>query len=171
MGAAFKYVLFRYLVNLVPEWLKLVPEEERPETPEPDWAVPLNDLPEPENNWANELGKTQIGKKKLSKADLEGPAFKVVKAFQKNIISLQFQTEECRLLLTDQVDLVNPEGHQVIPDVSKPLPLGGPTGQVRIKMELPRSRRAKFVTACSYLTDTSKEIMKAQVYGSKLLQL
>ncbi|GKD43897.1 hypothetical protein Tco_1268542 [Tanacetum coccineum] len=37
--------------------------------------------------------------------------------------------EECHLLLTDQVDLVNPEGHRVVPDVSKPLALGGPPGQ------------------------------------------
>ncbi|GJY50747.1 hypothetical protein Tco_0441594 [Tanacetum coccineum] len=59
-----------------PDWLKPAPEEDRPETPEPDW----------------------------------------------------FQMEECHLLLTDQVDLVNPEGHRVVPDVRKPLPLGGPPG-------------------------------------------
>ncbi|GJV21893.1 hypothetical protein Tco_1370913 [Tanacetum coccineum] len=46
----------------------------------------------------------QIGKSKLSKADLE-----------------------------DQIDLVNPEGNRVVPDVSKPLPLGGPPGQVTIQ--------------------------------------
>nr|GEW52983.1 reverse transcriptase domain-containing protein [Tanacetum cinerariifolium] len=34
--------------------------------------------------------------------------------------------EECYRLLTDQVDLVNPEGHWLVPDVSKLLPLGGP---------------------------------------------
>ncbi|GJT62462.1 hypothetical protein Tco_1005995 [Tanacetum coccineum] len=39
-----------------------------------------------------------------------------------------FQMEECHFLLTDQVDWVNPEGHRVMPDVSKPLPLGGPPG-------------------------------------------
>ncbi|GJU23590.1 hypothetical protein Tco_1156932 [Tanacetum coccineum] len=33
------------------------------------------------------------------------------------------------VLLTNQVDLVNPKGHRVVPDVSKPLPLGGPPGQ------------------------------------------
>ncbi|GKD57063.1 hypothetical protein Tco_1290450 [Tanacetum coccineum] len=60
-------------------------------------------------------------KKKLTKADLEGPAFKVIRPFHNNNISLQFQMEECHLLLTDQVDLVNPEGHRVVPDVSKPL--------------------------------------------------
>ncbi|GKG52778.1 hypothetical protein Tco_0549890, partial [Tanacetum coccineum] len=45
------------------------------------------------------------------------------------LLSLQFQMEECHLLLTDQVDLANPEGHQIVPDVNKPLPLGGPQGQ------------------------------------------
>ncbi|GJR64049.1 hypothetical protein Tco_0010114 [Tanacetum coccineum] len=31
-------------------WFKLIPEEERPATPEPEWTIPLNDYPEPENN-------------------------------------------------------------------------------------------------------------------------
>ncbi|GJU47060.1 hypothetical protein Tco_1204326 [Tanacetum coccineum] len=75
----------------------------------------------------------RIGKKKLSKADLEGPTFKVVRPFHNNNIYLQFQMEECHLLFTDQVDLVNPEGHRVVPDVSKPLPLRGPPGQVTIQ--------------------------------------
>ncbi|GJW97668.1 hypothetical protein Tco_0179476 [Tanacetum coccineum] len=33
-----------------PEWLKPIPEEVRPKTPKPDWSVPPNHLPEPENN-------------------------------------------------------------------------------------------------------------------------
>ncbi|GKB97181.1 hypothetical protein Tco_0983318, partial [Tanacetum coccineum] len=74
---------------------------DRPETPTPDWTVPPNDLPETENNWANT---------KLSKADLEGPAFEIVRPFHKNNLSLQYQMEKCHLLLTGQVDLVNPEG-------------------------------------------------------------
>nr|GEX62064.1 hypothetical protein [Tanacetum cinerariifolium] len=125
---------------------------------ESDWIIPLTDLPDAENNWADALAKSykdpkenkllsktgdmgsfikwfykRIGKKKLSKSDLEGPAFKVVKAFHENSISLQFQIEECHRLLTDQVDLVNPKGHRLVPDVSKPLPLGGPSGQVTIQ--------------------------------------
>ncbi|GKA78542.1 hypothetical protein Tco_0785079 [Tanacetum coccineum] len=124
-----------------PDWLKPVPEEDRPENPEPDWIVPPNDLPEPKNNWANAfatsykdpeenklLQKTgdissfikwycrQIGKSKLCKVDLEGPAYKM---------------EECHRLLTDKIDLMNPEGHRVVPDISKPLPLGGPPGQLK----------------------------------------
>nr|GEZ37297.1 hypothetical protein [Tanacetum cinerariifolium] len=64
-----------------------------------------------------------------SKANLEGLTFKVVKPFHKNRISLQFQMEECHLPLTDQIDLANPKGHQVIPAMRKPLPLGGPSAQ------------------------------------------
>nr|GEV74819.1 hypothetical protein [Tanacetum cinerariifolium] len=74
-----------------PDWLKLLSEEDRPATLESDWVIPPNELSEPNNNWAN-------SHKKLSKADLEGPAFKVVRPFHNNSISLQFQIEE--LLLT-----------------------------------------------------------------------
>ncbi|GJT14121.1 hypothetical protein Tco_0861163 [Tanacetum coccineum] len=136
-----------------PDWLKPVPEEEMPKTPKPERVIPPNELLETKNNWADALAKTykdpdenkllqktrdigsfikwyckQIGKSKLVKADLEGPAYKLVKPFHKNNISLQYQMEECHLLLTDQIDLVTPEGNQVVPDVSKPLPLGGPLG-------------------------------------------
>ncbi|GJZ29543.1 hypothetical protein Tco_0574190 [Tanacetum coccineum] len=34
------------------------------------------------------------------------------------------RSDECHLLLTDKIDLTNPEGNRVRPDVSKPLPLG-----------------------------------------------
>ncbi|GJR95422.1 hypothetical protein Tco_0267596 [Tanacetum coccineum] len=98
-----------------PNWLKPIPEEETPDTPEPDWVVPLNDLPEPENNWADAISESyqdpkenkllrktgdmgssikwyckRIRKSKFTKADLEGPTFKLVKPFHKNNISLQF---------------------------------------------------------------------------------
>ncbi|GJY50015.1 hypothetical protein Tco_0439971 [Tanacetum coccineum] len=85
-----------------PEWLKPIPEEDRPSSLKPDWSIPTNDLPEPENNWANALAKSyedleenkllwktvdmgsfiswfckRIGKTKFSKSDLEGPSFKI----------------------------------------------------------------------------------------------
>ncbi|GJT22709.1 hypothetical protein Tco_0892646 [Tanacetum coccineum] len=34
---------------------------------------------------------------------------------------------------TDKIDLVNPEGHRIVPNISNPLPLGGPPGQVTIQ--------------------------------------
>ncbi|GKB88672.1 hypothetical protein Tco_0960944 [Tanacetum coccineum] len=66
----------------------------------------------------------EIGKSKLNKADLECSAFKLVRPFHKNIISLQFQMQDYHLLLTNQIDLVNPKGNRVVLDMSKPLPLG-----------------------------------------------
>ncbi|GKC09119.1 hypothetical protein Tco_1000729 [Tanacetum coccineum] len=131
-----------------PDWLKPIPEEDRPETPEPDWIIPSNDLPKPENNWANAFATS---KSKLSKADLEGPTYKVVRAFHSNSISYQFQMEECHMLLTDQIDLVNLDGHRVIPDVSKSLPLGGPPGQVTIQPQF------FFNKDLEYLVSGSKE--------------
>ncbi|GJX53740.1 hypothetical protein Tco_0282109 [Tanacetum coccineum] len=47
----------------------------------------------------------QTGKKKLCKADLEGPAFNLVKAFHKNNVFLQYQMNECHKLLTNKVTI------------------------------------------------------------------
>ncbi|GJX47609.1 hypothetical protein Tco_0272799 [Tanacetum coccineum] len=52
--------------------------------------------------------------------------------------------EECHLLLTDQVDLVNPESHRVVPDVSKPLPLGGPPGR-RSALSISKLKAAQYL--------------------------
>ncbi|GJX15050.1 hypothetical protein Tco_0206808 [Tanacetum coccineum] len=111
----------------------------------------------PDNNWANAFAKAhqdpdenklhnkiddigsfikwyyrRIRKEELSKADLEGPSFMMVKGFHENIISLQFQMEEFHKLLTNQIDLVNPEGHRIVPDIRNLLPFGGHPDQVTI---------------------------------------
>ncbi|GKD84211.1 hypothetical protein Tco_1351050, partial [Tanacetum coccineum] len=139
-------------------WFKPIPESERPATPEPEWTIPPNDFPEPEHNWANAYASTfkvpeenklqrktydigsfikwfcrRTGKKKLCKADLEGPAFNLAKAFHKNSVFLQYQMDECHKLLTNKVDWSNPEGHQIQRNIYEPLPLGGPPGQVTIQ--------------------------------------
>ncbi|GKC94433.1 hypothetical protein Tco_1159875, partial [Tanacetum coccineum] len=95
-----------------PDWLKSIPEEDRLETLEPDWVIPPNDLPEPENNWANAF----IEKSKLSKADLEGPAYK---------------------------------GNRLVPDVGKPLPLGGPPGQVTIQPQFFFNKDMEYLVSCN----------------------
>ncbi|GKE00242.1 hypothetical protein Tco_1388225 [Tanacetum coccineum] len=43
--------------------------------------------------------------------------------------------------------------------------------QVKMEMEIPHSSGVYFITSCSYSTDTSNDLMKAQVYVSKLPQL
>nr|GEU91885.1 hypothetical protein [Tanacetum cinerariifolium] len=66
----------------------------------------------------------------LKPQDLEGPAFKIVKVFHPDVIHLQYQIEECHKLLTDSVDFPI-----LRYNVSKPLPLGGPPGQVLIQSD------------------------------------
>ncbi|GJY45269.1 hypothetical protein Tco_0434332 [Tanacetum coccineum] len=148
-------------------------QKERPATPEPEWTIPPNDFPEPENNWANtyataykvpEENKLQrktydigsfikwfcrrTGKKKLCKADLEGPAFNLM--------------DECHKLLTNKVDLSNPEGHQILRNIYEPLPLGGPPGQVTIQPQF------FFNKDLDYLLTGDKERMKLPYPISKL---
>nr|GEY90392.1 hypothetical protein [Tanacetum cinerariifolium] len=77
----------------------------------------------------------QVNKTVLTPADLEGQAYEVVKAFNPDVIHLQFQMEECHKMLTYQVDWMNPEGDQVRIDVNRPLPLGGSPGHVTIQTQ------------------------------------
>nr|GEW54262.1 retrovirus-related Pol polyprotein from transposon TNT 1-94 [Tanacetum cinerariifolium] len=67
---------------------------------------------------------------KLKPQDLEGPAFELFKVFHPNVIHLQYQMEECHKLLTDSMDDLI-----IRHNVSKPLPLGGPPGQVTIQFD------------------------------------
>ncbi|GKA26273.1 hypothetical protein Tco_0712382 [Tanacetum coccineum] len=55
--------------------------------------------------------------------------------------------EECHLLLTDQIDLMNPKGNRVVHDISKPLPLGGPPGQVTIQAEYFFNKDMKYLVS------------------------
>ncbi|GJS40200.1 hypothetical protein Tco_0565243 [Tanacetum coccineum] len=143
-------------------WFRPIPEEERPASPEPEWVIPPIDLPEADNNWANAFAKAhqdpdenklhnkiddigsfirwycrRIGKEELSKADLEGPAFMMVKVSE-NMTSMQLMVSHtgCYKLLRNQIDLVNPEGYQFVSDISNPLPLGGPPSQKAIQTKL-----------------------------------
>ncbi|GKA02107.1 hypothetical protein Tco_0674772, partial [Tanacetum coccineum] len=119
-----------------------------------DISIPAT--PKPEHDWANAYATTykvpeenklqrktydigsfikwfcrRTGKKKLCKADLEGPAFNLVKAFHKNNVFLQYHMDECHKLLTNKVDLSNLEGHQILQNINEPLPIGGPPGQLK----------------------------------------
>ncbi|GJU52531.1 hypothetical protein Tco_1226245 [Tanacetum coccineum] len=159
-------------------WFKPIPESERPATPEPEWTpppFPPNDFPEPEQNWANAYATTfkvpeenklqrktydmgsfikwfcrRTGKKKLCKADLEGPAFNLVKAFHKNSVFLQYQMDECHKLLTNKVDMNNPEGHQILRNIYEPLPLGGPPGQVTIQPQFFFNKDLDYLLTADY---------------------
>nr|GEW12453.1 integrase, catalytic region, zinc finger, CCHC-type, peptidase aspartic, catalytic [Tanacetum cinerariifolium] len=149
-------VTLKPLVSLNPEDLDMDEAmEERPSTLEPAWSIQSSDVPVPTNNWASTLASnyspppedlllTQTGNittfmdwfckrrgiTELKPQDLEGPAYEIVKVFHPDAIHLQYQIEKCHKLLTDSVD--DPILRH---NVSKPLPLGGPPGQVTIQSD------------------------------------
>nr|GEY04315.1 hypothetical protein [Tanacetum cinerariifolium] len=142
------------MMNLRQGWWKPF-EEERPTTPKPAWLIRSSDVAVPMNNWASALAANyspppedsllaqtgdistfmdwfckRRGITELKPQDLEGPAYEIVKVFHLDVIHLQYQMEECHNLLTDSVD--DPILRH---NISKPLPLGGPPGQVTIQSD------------------------------------
>ncbi|GJW36719.1 hypothetical protein Tco_0059639, partial [Tanacetum coccineum] len=117
-------------VDLKQDWFKPLSEDERPVNPEPAWSIPSSSLSIPTHNWASAIASNYVpppensllsqtndigvfidwfckkqGIIELTPEHLEGPAYKVVKAFHLDY------------------------------NVSRPLPLGGPPGHVTIQTE------------------------------------
>nr|GEU51275.1 hypothetical protein [Tanacetum cinerariifolium] len=108
-------------VNLRQDWWKPL-EEERPATPKPAWSIPSSDTPVPSNNWASALASNYSPPPEDSLLVQTGDMATFIDWFYKR--------RECHKLLTNSVDdpiLRN--------NVSKPLPLGGPPGQVTIQSD------------------------------------
>nr|GEY16866.1 integrase, catalytic region, zinc finger, CCHC-type, peptidase aspartic, catalytic [Tanacetum cinerariifolium] len=117
------------MVNLRQGWWKPF-EEERPTTPEPAWSIRSSDVPTGDIAKFIDWFCKRRGITEHKPQDLEGPAYEIVKVFHPNVIDLQYQMEECHKLLTDSVD--DPILRH---NVNKPLPLGGPPGQVTIQSD------------------------------------
>nr|GEW76626.1 hypothetical protein [Tanacetum cinerariifolium] len=94
-------------VNLQQDWWKPL-EKDRPATPELARSIPSSDLPVPKSNWAFALAST----------------------YSPPLEDSLYQMEECHKLLADSVD-----DSIIRHNMSKPLPLGGPPGQVTIQYE------------------------------------
>ncbi|GKF68436.1 hypothetical protein Tco_0198115, partial [Tanacetum coccineum] len=85
---------------------------------------------------ADAVDDTEIEQEdKITKSDLEGPTFKLLKGKYKNYIKLEYNFEECYRALTDHIDWTNPVGERVPYDLSKPLPLHGPLGRTTIPVD------------------------------------
>nr|GEX96958.1 histone deacetylase 14 [Tanacetum cinerariifolium]GEX97765.1 histone deacetylase 14 [Tanacetum cinerariifolium] len=59
-----------------PEWLKPIPDDKRPATPEHAWVIPTSHILD------------AMGKIELTQVDLEGQAYEVVKAFYPDVVHL-----------------------------------------------------------------------------------
>ncbi|GJV29860.1 hypothetical protein Tco_1386308 [Tanacetum coccineum] len=81
-------------------WFKPIPESERPATPEPEWTIPPNDFPEPENNWGKlHTHNTNRKEDASAKLDVKDQLFNLVKLFIR-IASYPISDDECHILLT-----------------------------------------------------------------------
>ncbi|GJY55409.1 hypothetical protein Tco_0454524 [Tanacetum coccineum] len=72
---------------------------------------------------------------KITRADLVGPVFNLLKGTCKSCVELEYNMEECYRALTDQLEWTNLEGHKRSVDMSKPLPLQDKEGRLTIPVE------------------------------------
>nr|GEW11452.1 retrovirus-related Pol polyprotein from transposon TNT 1-94 [Tanacetum cinerariifolium] len=114
-------------VNLQQDWWKPL-EEERPATPEPAWSIPSSDVHVPTNNWASTYSPPPEDSLLAQTGVIA--MFMDWFFFNPNVIHLQYQMEECHKLLSNSVD-----DSILRHNVSQPLPLGGPPGQVTIQSD------------------------------------
>ncbi|GKC22031.1 hypothetical protein Tco_1024181, partial [Tanacetum coccineum] len=81
-------------------------------------------------------------------------------------VFLQYQMDECHKLLSNKVDLHNPEGHQIPRNVYEPLPLGGPPGQVTIQPQFFFNKDLDYLlTVPSLWVEIEREYDISAVYG------
>nr|GFB66749.1 hypothetical protein [Tanacetum cinerariifolium] len=76
-----------------------------------------------------------LDKDKITKDDLVGPVYKLLKGTCRSCIELEYNMEQCYLALSDQLDWKNPKGDRCPYDLSKPLPLQGPPGYLTIPVD------------------------------------
>ncbi|GKC70675.1 hypothetical protein Tco_1116558 [Tanacetum coccineum] len=125
------------------DWFK---KASRPETLYPEWNTVKTVNDTPEQSWLNEMIQNEkplltfdelmstptdfpafvmnrLKLNKITRADLVGPVFNLLKGTCKSCVELECNMEECYRALTDQLDWVNPKGHKSPFDMSKPVPL------------------------------------------------
>ncbi|GJZ28744.1 putative reverse transcriptase domain-containing protein [Tanacetum coccineum] len=73
--------------------------------------------------------------KKITKVDLVGSVFNLLKGTCNSCVELEYNMEESYHALTDQLYWTNPEGHKIPVDMSKPLPLQDKEGRLTIHVE------------------------------------
>nr|GEU62310.1 hypothetical protein [Tanacetum cinerariifolium] len=158
---------------------------ERHESPDPE----LNKEPTfddvPEQSWFNEMvnvkkdplafddvmgsiidfskfTKNCLKKDKITKAGLEGPAFKLLKGKHINYIELEYNFQQCYLALTNQLDWINLEGDRILRDLSKPQPC---TVHQEYATSLTKPKAARYdlegIEAIEFIQDEQTDLVTA----------
>nr|GEX86253.1 hypothetical protein [Tanacetum cinerariifolium] len=112
-------------------------QERAKELPVQSWFNDLVDVKEEptENELINgsivifgKCMKKFLNKDKITKEDLEGPAFQLLKKRFRNSVKLECNIKQCHLVVSDMIDWDNPEGNRFHDDISKLITLTGPPG-------------------------------------------
>ncbi|GJZ42397.1 hypothetical protein Tco_0589283 [Tanacetum coccineum] len=160
-------------------WFKQPP---RPETPNPDWnTVKAADVG-PEQTLFNEIvndkkppftfdelmstpidfttfAMNRLKLDKITRADLVGLIFNLLKGTCKSYVESEYNMEECYRALTDQLEWTNPEGHKCLVDMSKHLPLQDKEG---IKA---RNTEREYFSSITKILAASVKVKKRFGYG------
>ncbi|GKB41097.1 hypothetical protein Tco_0886039 [Tanacetum coccineum] len=78
------------------------------------------------------FAKNRLKLDKITKADLVGPIYNILKATCQSSIELEYNMEEYYKALADRLDWENPEGDRCPFDLSKRLPLKGRPGHLTV---------------------------------------
>ncbi|GJZ80960.1 hypothetical protein Tco_0645954 [Tanacetum coccineum] len=121
----------------------------------------------PKNNWANTYATTYKvpAENKLQRKTYDIGSF--IKWFcrqnrKKKLCKADLEMDECHKLLTNKVDLDNPEGHQILRNIYEPLPLGGPPGQCGLSITHWWFRRKEFYIN-KHSEPSDREVVRLQM--------
>ncbi|GKC69736.1 hypothetical protein Tco_1115619 [Tanacetum coccineum] len=108
-------------------WLQdLVNDEKPPLTFDDLISIPIN---------FSVFAMNRLNIDKLTKVDLVGPVYKLLKGTCKSSIELEYNMDQCYNALMDQLDWTNSKGDRLAYDLSKPLPLQGSPGFLTILVD------------------------------------
>nr|GEW30593.1 reverse transcriptase domain-containing protein [Tanacetum cinerariifolium] len=103
---------------------------------EPDEEHVHDMSPDAEENIADEMGNIdEHPNDKITKVNLVGPFYNLLKGTCQSSIELAYNMKECYKALTDRLDWQNPEGDRCPFNLSKPLPLKDRPGHLTVASE------------------------------------
>ncbi|GJV08578.1 hypothetical protein Tco_1346234 [Tanacetum coccineum] len=157
-------------------WFKQPP---RPPTLDLEWNKCQNSLTFDELTATpidfSKFEKNRLKLDKITKAELVGPVYNLLKGTCQSSIELEYNMEECYKALFDQLDWKNPEGDQCPFDLSKPLPLKGHQGHLTIASEYffnnyleylkSTNTERKYTTSITKTKATRYEFSKHDIYS------
>ncbi|GJR81351.1 hypothetical protein Tco_0152136 [Tanacetum coccineum] len=171
-------------------WFK---KPQRDPTPDPEWNKGKSVDNEAAQNWLIDLtnaknplltfddlmstpidfsafAMNRLKISKLTKADLVGPVYNLLKGTCKSCVELEYNMEECYRSLSDELDWNNPEGNRCPYDLSKLLPLHESQGHLTFPADFFFNNDLEYLrggsTKRKYVTSiTNKNATKYDVEG------